>query len=58
LWVKAACCLLVSGERLELTHRVQPRSAFAQGAIRAGHWPADKKPGLYARRAGNVRMQN
>jgi 4-hydroxy-tetrahydrodipicolinate reductase len=35
------------GERLELTHRVQSRSTFAQGAIRAGVWLADKKPGMY-----------
>jgi 4-hydroxy-tetrahydrodipicolinate reductase len=38
------------GERLELTHRVQSRSTFAQGAIRAGLWLADKKPGLYSMR--------
>jgi 4-hydroxy-tetrahydrodipicolinate reductase len=36
------------GERLELTHRVQSRNTFAQGAIRAGVWLADKKPGLYS----------
>jgi 4-hydroxy-tetrahydrodipicolinate reductase len=35
------------GERLELTHRVQNRATFAAGALRAGSWLKDKKPGLY-----------
>jgi len=36
-----------SGERLELTHRAQSRDCLARGAVRAGLWLADRKPGLY-----------
>jgi 4-hydroxy-tetrahydrodipicolinate reductase len=35
------------GERLEFTHRAHSRDTFAQGAVRASLWLADKKPGLY-----------
>jgi 4-hydroxy-tetrahydrodipicolinate reductase len=36
------------GERIELTHRAQDRSVFANGAVRAARWGMDKKPGLYS----------
>ncbi|WP_028574516.1 4-hydroxy-tetrahydrodipicolinate reductase [Desulfonatronovibrio hydrogenovorans] len=37
------------GERIEVTHRAHSRETFAQGAVRAAKWLADKKPGrLYA----------
>ena len=36
------------GERIELTHRAQDRTIFANGAVRAALWGADKKPGLYS----------
>ena len=35
------------GERLELTHKASSRMTFAKGAIRAAHWLAQQKPGLY-----------
>ncbi len=35
------------GERIELTHKVQNREVFAQGAVRAGLWLAGRPPGLY-----------
>ena len=35
------------GERLEITHRAQSRSNFAQGALRAVSFVHDKPPGLY-----------
>ena len=35
------------GERLELTHKASDRGIFARGAIRAAHWVATQKPGLY-----------
>ena len=35
-------------ERIELTHRAEDRTMFAQGAIKAALWARDKKPGLYA----------
>jgi 4-hydroxy-tetrahydrodipicolinate reductase len=35
------------GERLEFTHRAESRDIFTRGAIRAGLWAFDKKPGLY-----------
>src|SRR3978361_2332084 len=34
-------------ERIELTHRAEDRTMFAQGAIRAALWARDKKPGFY-----------
>lgn len=36
-----------SGERIELTHRVTDRAAFAAGALRAAAWVVDQEPGLY-----------
>jgi 4-hydroxy-tetrahydrodipicolinate reductase len=35
-------------ERIELTHRAEDRTMFAQGAIKAALWARDKKPGLYS----------
>ena len=35
------------GERIELTHRASSRANFAAGALRAAHWVAGAKPGLY-----------
>ncbi len=34
-------------ERLEITHRASSRMIFAQGAVRAALWVADKPAGLY-----------
>ena len=36
------------GERLEIAHRAQSRSNFAQGALRAVSFVHDKPPGLYS----------
>ncbi len=36
------------GERIELTHRASSRDVFARGAIRAAHFLAACKPGLYS----------
>jgi 4-hydroxy-tetrahydrodipicolinate reductase len=33
------------GERIEITHRAHSRETFAQGALRAARWIADKTPG-------------
>ena len=38
------------GERIELTHRADDRSIFAQGAVKAALWGHGRKPGLYAMR--------
>ncbi len=35
------------GERVELTHKASSRMTFAQGAVRAALWLADKPAGLY-----------
>jgi 4-hydroxy-tetrahydrodipicolinate reductase len=35
-------------ERIELTHRAEDRTMFAQGAIKAALWACGKKPGLYS----------
>ena len=35
-------------ERIELTHRAEDRTMFAQGAMKAALWARDKKPGLYS----------
>lgn len=35
------------GERIELTHRVQHRASFAEGALVAARWLAAQPPGLY-----------
>jgi 4-hydroxy-tetrahydrodipicolinate reductase len=34
-------------ERIELIHRAEDRTMFAQGAVKAALWAKDKKPGLY-----------
>jgi len=34
-------------ERIELTHRAEDRTMFAQGAIKAALWARDKNPGFY-----------
>ena len=36
-----------SMERIELTHKAEDRTMFAQGAVKAALWARDKKPGLY-----------
>lgn len=35
------------GERIELVHRAASRETFAEGAVKAAKWIADKKPKLY-----------
>jgi 4-hydroxy-tetrahydrodipicolinate reductase len=35
------------GERVEITHRAESRRTFADGALRAARWVADKPAGLY-----------
>jgi 4-hydroxy-tetrahydrodipicolinate reductase len=35
------------GERLEFIHRAHSRETFARGALRAAHWLAKRRPGLY-----------
>ncbi len=35
------------GERVEITHKASSRATFAQGAVRAARFLADKKTGLY-----------
>ena len=35
------------GERVELTHKASSRDTFANGAVRAARWLADKPAGLY-----------
>src|ERR1700688_4071417 len=35
-------------ERIELTHRAEDRTMFAQGAIKAAPWARNKKPGFYS----------
>ena len=39
-----------ASERITLTHQAQDRSVFAEGAVAAGLWGRDKKPGLYSMR--------
>jgi 4-hydroxy-tetrahydrodipicolinate reductase len=34
-------------ERIELTHRAEDRTMFAQGAVKAALWARNKKPGFY-----------
>ena len=34
-------------ERIELTHRAEDRTMFAQGAVKAALWAHGKKPGFY-----------
>src|SRR6266403_361414 len=35
-------------ERIELTHRAEDRTMFAQGAVKAALWARDQKPGFYS----------
>jgi 4-hydroxy-tetrahydrodipicolinate reductase len=35
-------------ERIELTHRAEDRTMFAQGAVKAALWARNKKPGFYS----------
>ena len=35
-------------ERIELTHRAQDRTIYANGAVRAALWAAGQEPGLYS----------
>jgi 4-hydroxy-tetrahydrodipicolinate reductase len=35
-------------ERIELTHRAEDRTMFAQGAVKAALWGRTQKPGLYS----------
>jgi 4-hydroxy-tetrahydrodipicolinate reductase len=37
-------------ERIELGHVAQDRALFAEGALRAARWMADKAPGTYTMR--------
>lgn len=37
-----------ASERIELSHKAESREIFANGAIKAAVWAADKKPGLYS----------
>ena len=34
-------------ERIELTHRAEDRTMFAQGAVKAALWARGKQPGFY-----------
>jgi 4-hydroxy-tetrahydrodipicolinate reductase len=36
-----------AGERIEITHRAQSRANFAQGALRAARFLADKPNGVF-----------
>lgn len=38
---------IMDGEIIEITHKAQSRLTFANGAVRAGLWLADKPAGLY-----------
>jgi 4-hydroxy-tetrahydrodipicolinate reductase len=35
------------GERVEITHKSSSRATFANGALRAALWLAERQPGLY-----------
>lgn len=35
------------GERIEISHKASSRMTYANGAVRAASWLADKKPGFY-----------
>ena len=37
-----------AGERIELSHKAEDRSLFAQGALKAALWSKGQKPGLYS----------
>ncbi|HUP91597.1 MAG TPA: 4-hydroxy-tetrahydrodipicolinate reductase [Solimonas sp.] len=47
---------LGEGERIEISHRATSRANFANGAMRAAGWIADRLPGLYSMR--DVLRQN
>ena len=36
------------GERIELHHKAEDRSLFANGALRAALWARGRPPGLYS----------
>jgi 4-hydroxy-tetrahydrodipicolinate reductase len=36
-----------TGERVEITHRASSRMTFAQGAVRAANWLAEKEQGMF-----------
>lgn len=36
------------GERVEITHKASSRSTFSNGAVRAAHWLADRRSGLFS----------
>ena len=38
------------GERIEISHKVSSRRTFANGALRAAKWLADKDKGLFSMR--------
>lgn len=38
---------IAGGERVEITHRAQSRSNFAEGALRAAGWVVNQPPGVY-----------
>lgn len=40
--------LIGTGERLELAHRATDRAIFARGALHAGFWLSQQRPGLWA----------
>lgn len=40
--------LLTADEEIVLSHRVLDRRVFARGALKAAHWAAGRKPGLYS----------
>ena len=35
-------------ERIELTHKAEDRTMFAQGAVKAALWARNQKPGFYS----------
>jgi 4-hydroxy-tetrahydrodipicolinate reductase len=37
-----------SGERIVISHLSSSRAGYAQGAVKAALWEAEKKPGLYS----------
>ncbi len=37
-----------NSERIELTHKAESRTLFANGAVKAALWAMDKKPGYYS----------
>ena len=37
-----------TGERIEIKHQAQSRTAFASGAVRAARWVVGREPGIYS----------